>query len=349
MSESPTCSNPDCQVAVNGSCLEGHDPVKSCPNFGKAPSIETPDATKAESPDTATETETRKPKLKLASGQQLSQREVDAFQLRREARLVAVVGDTSSGKSTLLCSIYDRFQRGTFAKRSFAASSTLGALEELAHLSRAASGALKPDTKRTYLSEGLQYYHLATAPNPEPGPRFDLFMSDRAGETYRSGMHRPDELRELPELGLARVVAVLIDGARLAVTEEQHEVLDSARRIVRAMIDAGVLRTTQHLQVVLTKRDEIERSGDAADLIQRLKSLVDRLKSDFGSKLASVSFFEIAARDPLGTFDPAYGCDVLLESWISAAEPSTSVVEPDEIEETQFDRLGTQNNSGAWA
>lgn len=346
MNESQTCSNPDCQIAENGSCLQGHDPVESCPNFGKSLEAETVTVVEQNETEPATEKHPSTPKLQLSSGQSLTQGEVDDCQLRRAGRLIAIVGDTSSGKSTLLCSIYDRFLRGPFAERSYVASLTLSAFEQLAHLSRAASGALTPNTRRTYMSEGLKYYHLSSAPQSEPGKRFDLFMSDRAGETYRSGMDRPEEFNALPELKLARVIVVLIDGARLSQAAEIHEVLDSARRIVRTMIDGGALDSTQHLQLVLTKRDEVERSGNAADIIERLNAVAQRLEFDYGSQLASITFFETAARDSKSTFAPAHGCDALFASWTSVAEPGVQAVTQSETNTTPFDRLALNQEYG---
>lgn len=336
--EIQTCSNPDCQIAENGSCHQGHDPVQSCPNFGKLiadpdPSEEA-DAVIDQAADELTLTMAR-----LPSGQPYELQDVDTFLLQKPAQLVAIVGDTSSGKSTLLCSIYDRFLRGTFAGRTFAGSNTLIAFEEVAHYSRAASGASVPDTPRTSLSEGLQFYHLSTASENSTGDRLDLFMSDRAGETYLAGLDRPDELRDLQELRLARTVAILVDGARLVIPEEQHEVLDTARQLVRAMIDSETLTSGQHLQLILTKRDEVERSGDADALVARVKAVVTRIAEDFGGALASVNFFEIAARDPSTSFEVAYGCDVLLQSWLNAPKPQLQPVNPTKQIEVQFDQL----------
>ena len=341
MSDTPTCANPDCEVAINGSCLEGHNPVQSCPHFGKP-------ASKAAEPDVSVEpseipvqAEPANPKVQLPQGETLSQLEVDAQQLQRSGRLVTIIGDTSSGKSTLLCALYDKFLRGEFADRSFVASTTLNAFEKLAHLSRAISGAQTPDTVRTFVSEGLQYYHLALANGHQQ--RMDLFMSDRAGETYRSAMDRPDEFNQLSELSVARIITILIDGARLARQEELHDVLGATRRMVRAMVDSNALSDMQHLQLVVTKQDEVKRSDNTAAIQENLTKFIERLKSDFGPRLTSINFFEIAARDPKGDFELAYGCDDLLSAWLNIAEPPVRAVEQDETPATQFDRLAKLN------
>ena len=53
-------------------------------------------------------------KIAVSTGQAFSQSDVDRFLLGFPATMVAIVGDTSSGKSTLLCAIYDQFLRGRF-------------------------------------------------------------------------------------------------------------------------------------------------------------------------------------------------------------------------------------------
>nr|WP_320141853.1 hypothetical protein [uncultured Cohaesibacter sp.] len=345
--EDKTCSNPDCQIAENGSCLQGHNPVESCPNFGK-PAQETRAAASAEPDEVYISDETEEfEKIRLPSGEPFTQDDVNAHLLKRPAQMVAIVGDTSSGKSTLICSIYDRFHRGPFAGRVFAGSSTLTAFEEVGHYAKASSGMERPDTPRTSLSLGVQFFHLATSPENDLTQTADLFLSDRAGESYREGLDSPAHLYELQELRLARTVAVLIDGARLILPEEQHEVLDTARQLVRSMVDSGTISPAQHLQVILTKRDDIERAGNVKQTVERVQAIVKRIVEDFGNRLASVTLFEIAARDPQSQFEQAHGCDVLLQSWLSAKEPAPVRVPPIKAINTRFDFLAENRKFGA--
>ena len=347
--EDQSCSNPDCEIAETGSCLQGHEPVESCPQFGKSVSEDMP----WEDDDGTSDFEAEKPvraKIRVPTGQPFRQSDVDRFLLGFPATMIAIVGDTSSGKSTLLCAIYDQFLRRRFAGRSFAGSATLMAFEEIAHDARAASGARTPDTRRTFHSEGLQFYHLATAPEDASGASTSLFLSDRAGEAYRAGLDRPVKFSVLPELHLAKVVAVLVDGERLIMPAEQHEVLDTARQLVRAMMDSGTLGAAQHLQLVLTKRDAIERSGKAEKFVARAKTMANDLSRDFGTALASVKFFEIAARDPhqdCPHYPHAYGCDRLLQAWIQAPDPKPHAVEPTRLVTSAFDRLSANLTYGS--
>ena len=347
MLEILVCGNPDCQIAKNGSCLQGHSPVESCPNFGDQRSLLGSNVEKNLALDLSPVVDETPNKLKLSTGLSFSQVDVDTFLLQKPSRLIAIVGDTSSGKTTLMCSLYDRFLRGSFAGRTFSGSATLTAFEQIAHHSRAISGAMAPDTGRTFMSQGLQFYHLATAPERQDGTEFHLFMSDRAGETYRSGMNNPAELFKLRELKFARVLVLLVDGARLVLPDEKHEVLDAMRSLVRSLVDSETVSEAQHLQVVLTKRDEVERSGYASDLVDDVKFAVDRLTKDFGTNFGSINYLEISARDPKSEYRQAFGCDDLLQSWINATDPEPKVVSPSLQLNKQFDRLARNLTYGA--
>ena len=61
--------------------------------------------------------------------------------------------------------------------------------------------------------------------------------------------------------------------------------------------------------------------------------------ADFAPRLADLSFWEIAARDPQGDFDPAHGVDALLVDWVTprlAIVARTALTTP---LRSEFDRL----------
>jgi hypothetical protein len=115
----------------------------------------------------------------LPPGEALTPEEVDQLLRWRGATFVTVVGDSHSGKTTLICALYDRFLRGPFAGLTFVASRTLVALERRSHYARVDSGRATPETMRTTISDGLRYFHLAVRPATQVGR--DLLCC-RAGE-----------------------------------------------------------------------------------------------------------------------------------------------------------------------
>lgn len=340
------CSNPDCQVAATGTCSEGHAPPESCPNFGAAGDDDLGVYEDVADDTSAYSAGSEGPQVSLPSGEALNLAGVEEFLRWRPATFVAIVGDKDSGKSTLVCALYDRLLRGPFASLGFAGSRTLVALERRAHYSRVDSGRSVPDTPRTSISEGLHYFHLALAPEAERSARVDLFLSDRAGEMYHKARSNSSMVAALSEVPQADTLVLLLDGRRASDALERASAVQSVRQTLRAFLDNGALGETSIVQVVTTKKDVIAKSQDAAEIEDALRLFEERLLSDFGSKLRELTFSRIAARDPDGVFAPAHGLDDLLADWVASRPRRVSRSFPSSILQSEFDRLLTRTPMG---
>src|SRR5689334_12983829 len=115
---SKKCRKSDCQVAVTGSCAEGHSPLASCPNYADQPADER-DVYDGELDATARESPIDVERISLASGEALTSDEVEQFLRWRAATFVTIIGDSDSGKTTLICALYDRFLHGGFGGLQF--------------------------------------------------------------------------------------------------------------------------------------------------------------------------------------------------------------------------------------
>src|SRR5690606_3190353 len=179
------CRRATCTVGTTRAWVEGRDPAESCPSFVGASTDDANDDS-----DTLTEPEEGRAdgsqdRVSLNAGEALEVVAVDAFLRRRSARIVAIVGDRDSGKTTLIGSIYERLLRGPFTGFKFAGSETLMAFERRAHYARSDSGRSTPDTPRTSRGEGLHFLHFSLVEDGQSPQRTDLMLADRAGETYR--------------------------------------------------------------------------------------------------------------------------------------------------------------------
>jgi hypothetical protein len=328
------CKNGDCQVAATGKCAEGHDPVQSCPNFSAAEEEEFEEDGPADGQ--ATEAE---PPIPLPKGDLLNPDEVQRFLLARPATFVSIIGDSYSGKTTVMCALYDRLLRGIYADVGFAASRTLVALEKRMHPARVESGRTVPDTVRTSIADGLKYFHLAVARSDDPLARTDLFLSDRAGETYRKARSDTALVADLTEIPQADRIVLFIDGGKVADPAERAGTVQGSRQLLRALLDQGAIGPASIVQVVTSKIDVIERAADKDEIRNALKSFQNRLSADFGPRLGKLTFWEIAARDPNGTFAPGHGLDALLRDWLQPAQVGSSVTPAPPPLVSEFDRL----------
>jgi len=229
------CGNPECPVASDGRCIEGHSPVQSCPHFGKVIPIGL-DAADTVLPFS-------KPAIALASAGTLSVEEAQTELRQSACRVVAIVGPFDAGKTSLIAGLYDLFQSGAVGQFEFASSLSLHAFEQAAHDSRAASRRDNPDQNRTPLGE-VRFYHLGLVVR-DASDRASLLLADRAGESYLFTRNDPDSAKEFPELARADVLTMLVDGARLASNEQRHNVRSEVRLTLQALIEAGVTRPWQ--------------------------------------------------------------------------------------------------------
>ncbi len=310
-----SCSNAACKVASTSTCSEGHTPLQSCPYYGRSAAPEEPIVADdvLDLPDRSEGID----QVELPAGEALSVSEVDDFLRWRPVTLIAIVGDRDSGKSTLLASLYGRFLQGPFASHLFAGSRTLVALEQKSHFSRIESGLTQPDTARTSISEGLRFIHLALAPQASTETRVDLMLSDRAGETYRNARSNSALIPDLIEVKKANRVILILDGGRIADPPQRAGAMQAVRQSFRALSDGGVLNASAIVQVVTTKIDLLLDHADKALIDTQLTNFRNQLTSDFGGRVAEITFWDVAARDPRASLPPAFGLENLLLDWVT--------------------------------
>lgn len=334
-----TCGRSECGISKTGICAEGHTPPEACPSFGQTVEDAPDDFEDDDEEDSSARQVVEVARLPLSSGEPLVPSEVDQFLRCKPVKFVTIVGDFDSGKTTLICSLYERFLKGSFASYLFAGSRTLIGFEKRSHHSRIDSGRMAPDTLRTSLSEGLRYFHLSLVQEDVPQLRLELMLSDRAGEQYLKARSNSALVDELIEVKKAQHVVVLLDGGRLADPIQRAGAIQAVRQTIRAFLDGGALTRSSRVQVVTTKMDLLSDAAQKEKLQQQMENFRAGLIKDFSDRLGDLSFWEIAARDPHGELDAAHGMDELLRSWCA---PISSVVvrEPLRIKLiTEFDRL----------
>lgn len=304
------CASPDCQVAVDGRCIEGFPDTADCPQFGRIPIVPiatTPGAYPAPKNGVA-----------LQASTTLSVDEADIVVKERPSRVIAIAGPHSAGKTSLIAGLYDLFQLGQVGNVAFVQSFSLHAFEQAAHDSRAASRRTTPNTPRTERGE-VRFYHLELV-DTDSGAVPSVLLSDRAGEEYLETRSNPVSAQEFPELRRADVLTLLIDGQRLLDAGRRHNLRSEIRQTLQAFVESGVVRPTQRLALVLTKLDVIRKAADGGErTFQGFDTLVAGLRTDYGANFATVDSFQIAAQPSTDGAKRGENLDRLLAYWM--AEP----------------------------
>jgi len=314
------CSKAECEVAITGACAEGHAPPRSCPFFGQQAATEIEEYEEDEAEDVS-EGVTEKQWISLPLGEPLSPEDIDLFLRRQPATFVSIIGQRDSGKTTLVNSIYERFLKGPFAGYLFAGSRTLVGLEKRSHYSRIESRRTHPDTPRTSISEGLRFFHLAVQDMESKARRFDLMLSDRAGEIYDQARNNTEIVSGLLEIKKADRLVLLLDGARVADPVHRAGSMESLRQTLRVFLDGGGLDKASRVQVVTTKIDLLTRLPQSEAVEKRVLQFCQLLEDNFAPRLGELSFWKIAARDPSGSFLPAHGVAELFREWLTPRPP----------------------------
>lgn len=303
------CANPDCQVAENGKCVEGFE-LNACPHYGHFPNAIDEEETVADAfeGDTA---------VGLPGADTLTPEQAARLLRAGETRIIAVIGPSDAGKTSLIASLYDLFQEGSVAGTNFAGSQSLHAFEHACHDARAASRRGVPHINRTPRGE-VRFYHLDVG-GGAAGDALALALADRAGEEYRGAADDTSVVAAFPEIRRADSLTLLVDGERLLDAGARHNLRHEITMILQALIDGGGVKTGQRLAIVLTKIDSVQASPESERAEADFRALCTKLERLFGAVFSSMKAFRIAASPKTNVVARGTGIPDLFRFWLGAA------------------------------
>lgn len=311
--EEISCPLPDCGVGRGGRCLEGVNDPRGCSRrrialhaldegAHDAENAEAPGDLMAEDTPGVTEFDF------LPSGEALNLDGANELIARTSCNIVAVIGESDCGKTTIVSNFYLPFHEGPFSKYMFAGSKTLLGFERRCHESRTASGRSDPTTLHT--SGDLHFLHLKL--RAADGSLRNLLFADRPGEHFRNARNHGAIARSMTELRHAHVILLLLNGEQLAAPSQRSRCVETAVATIRALVEAGsIIRSTQICPVV-TKADLI----DQATASEAALKCVERLRGALGALELGTSSPIITAAQPKtdgSPYEPGYGMSNLLE------------------------------------
>lgn len=293
-----TCKNPDCRAAETGKCIEGLG-LSACPSYGGASDAlldggaQRPSCAAPTESSPASEAELTQRRA-LSSGETMTVAAVRGLLRAGPCKVVALIGPSEAGKTTLIAILYHLFQSGPHAGFSFARSSTLLAFERICHHARAESRRAVPGIERTPLGTDLHFFHLGLLPC-EDKQTVDLLLADRPGEIYRTVADNPSEATDFTEVERADRVLLLVDGARLVDPGSRHNTLSDVKLIMQGLVDARLLNSDHSVALVLTKLDLVETSASRDTAIAAFERCYVEFKRLFGGEVGSIDTFKVAA------------------------------------------------------
>lgn len=302
------CANPDCRIAETGRCIEGLE-LSACPHYGR----ELDSGDESEEPSASATTA-----VALASAGALTPEVASEVLRHHRAQVVAVVGPSDSGKTSLIASLYDLFQEGHVSGLAFARSTTLHAFEQTCHDARSTSRRSSPHMMRTPLGE-VRFYHLETR-IAASGQRVVLLIGDRAGEEYREASDDVSLVAGFSELRRADVITVLVDGSRL-LGAARHNVRHEIIMILQALQDGSGFQPGVALALVLTKLDDVQRSPEASRALGDFRLIDGDVRRIFGASFGAIKTFEVAASPKTAAVPRGTGVADLVSFWAAAAVP----------------------------
>lgn len=333
------CSNPECNISETGKCVEGFSPVDDCPTYGSEI-----DDLAVEVVDSSPLEETiESDVISLSSGNVLDDKQTDSLLKQYSGQVIACIGPSDIGKTTLLASIYEVFNKGNAINYSFGGSKTLYAFEEICHHSRAASHNKQADMIRTVRKNAASFYHIALN-SLNKSARVDLFLADRAGEEYEDAVNNSDDCSGLYEVLRADMLMILIDGRALSDNKDRHAAKSHAESLVRALQDEGMFTTGMEVKIIMTRYDLAFIKDSAEKALGELSKVTQKIKGIVAGLNVNVTSHVVAARpNDITNAEIGHGVPELIEmmaiksSFKVNSEPSEVITGP-----RSFHRFGIE-------
>jgi Double-GTPase 2 len=280
--------------------------------------------------------------LELPDGGDLGLAAAESMVRAAVTRVVVLAGPADSGKTMLLTTLYECFQRGPFAGYVFAGCRSFLGFERRCHLSRIESGRVTPETARTAATTESRWLHLRVRPASLDGPGRDLLLTELPGDLVRLAKDSTDECRRLTLSRRADHFVILLDGARLGQRQHRFTTANDAALLVRSCLDAEMLGRFSFVDLVFTKWDLATAGASAEEMEQFVAAFTERTRLHCGGRLGRLRFLQVAARPGPGSpLAFAHGLAELFSAWVQdspAFGPAHRVPVPLPESASEFDR-----------
>lgn len=288
------CNNPNCNFEVSGSCIEGLS-SEECENLSKEIDLEliSPEFIEGES----SSEEISRPvtvRRQLLGQKPLTEQDAVVVFKANYGKVVSFVGPVGVGKTTLISSLYDVFNRDHTLSVTFARSSSIYAFEKLCHSARVTSKGTEISTPRTSSSGGVGFYHISIMDN-KLNPQ-EILFADRSGESYSEMLNDSNLISKFIELKRSDLVCVLVDSSLLGDRRYRHKTRRQTVNFLKSVTSHFNQDTAVPVVLLLTKYDLVEGDETEELCLSEVKRIEGILKSE---SLIDVTTIPLAARPSL--------------------------------------------------
>lgn len=247
------------------------------------------------------------------TGDALDENELSKFQLKCRPKVIAVLGDTGSGKSTLIQSIYEAFQRGSFNGKTFHGSKTLIGFDKRSYLARLASNSSAASTPRTAIGDGVKYYHVSVRCD---NTLRHIIIADRAGEYYNQCCNDPSLIKQFQEMYIADEIVLLLDGSKIIDINFRSITIANLRKYLRIINDVVSLEVPNiHINLCISKYDLVDSYEHKDALMGSINDLFSFFQNECCSNGMTFAMHNVVARSNGSEFTLAYGVDTMFDNW----------------------------------
>ena len=304
------CKLPNCPIAKDGKCLEGRK--SDCPNL-------LPDELPSQAGATGQQpVNSLVPMEKLYSGLPLEIEESRVFSRRNRAILVAVTGTRECGKTSLFARFMQMFQEGPIAGYDYADSRTLPRFDQLSWLATVESGATTPGMERSSRLFDNTLLHYTVREQGQNSVPIDLLLNDISGETFPDAVASQVVCEQLFCLRRADHVVVMVDGGALAQRVLRHDHCAKAKNFIQRLLQSNQIGSKTALHLIISKLDELRREGHNEEILESATKLERDFNTLFGSRVAKIHCWRIAARPLDGSMPTKETISHLFATWATS-------------------------------
>lgn len=279
------CSNEECRLGPEGTCYEGISPAEDCLNAGRYNDLEVTDINsllpvnkdeELDSPRIHVDTDLESEYVEIHDGELLTDELASRVLQKSGGRVVACIGPSNVGKTTLLASIFELFGLGAVGDFRFSGSQTLFHFERICHQSRLKSKRNSSDMLHTKRTNSARFHHLSLM---KESRRIELLLSDRAGEDYHDAIDSSTHCKTLYEIKRADSVLLLVDALSLGCNQQRHAAKARVKSLIDRLLINEMIGSKTQLILVMTRFDLVKGSANesvAEKEFDRLKSAVDK-------------------------------------------------------------------------